>query len=82
MPAGNAAADIDLEFVERRQEIRVLVRIPGQFTLASRRDSFGNRRRFACRAVNVSQSSIMIATPVAGPIGERVITYFQEFGKI
>jgi hypothetical protein len=72
----------DLEFVERRQEIRVVVRIPGRFSLASRRDSNGNRRQFACRAVNISQTSVMLATPVGGPTGERVIAYFEEFGKI
>jgi hypothetical protein len=78
----STTADPDLEFVERRREVRVVVRIPGQFTLASRRDRYGNRRRFACRAVNISQSSVLLATSIAGPIGERVIAYFQEFGKI
>jgi hypothetical protein len=72
----------DLDFVERRQEIRVVVRIPGRFSLASRHDSNSNRRQFACRAVNISQSSVMLATPVSGPTGERVIAYFEEFGKI
>jgi hypothetical protein len=78
----NHAADFDLDFVERRREVRVTVRIPGRFSLAGRRDSRGNRRRFACRAVNISQSSMMLATPVVGPVGERVIAYFEEFGKI
>lgn len=82
MPGADAAADADVEFVDRRQEVRVVVRIPGQFTLANRRDSFGNRRRFACRAVNISQTSMMLATPVSGPLGERAIAYFEEFGKI
>ena len=72
----------DLEFIERRQDIRIVVRIPGRFSLAGRRDPNGNRRQFACRAVNISQTSVMLATPVCGPIGERVIAYFEEFGKI
>src|ERR1700674_3131678 len=78
----NRAEASDVEFADRRTEIRVVVRIPGRFSLASRRDTNGNRRQFACRAVNISQTSMMLATPVNGPIGERVIAYFEEFGKI
>jgi len=78
----STSAASDLEFVERRQEIRVVVRIPGRFSLASRRDKSGNRRQFACRAVNISQTSVMLAAPVSGPIGERAIAYFDEFGRI
>jgi hypothetical protein len=74
--------DSDIEFAERRQEVRIVVRIPGRFSLASKRDTKGDRRRFACRAVNISQASVMLATPISGPIGERVIAYFEEFGKI
>jgi hypothetical protein len=73
----------DVDFVEQsQQDIRLVVRIPGRFSLANRRDNLGNRRKFACRAVNISQNSMMLATPVGGPIGERVIAYFEEFGKI
>jgi hypothetical protein len=90
MSGSSAEAASDLEFVERfsdsivdrRYETRLVVRIPGRFSLASRRDSRGNRRQFACRAVNISQSSIMLAASVKGPLGERVISYFEEFGKI
>jgi PilZ domain-containing protein len=73
---------IEEDFVEQTHEVRIIVRIPGRFSLASRRDNRGNRRKFACRAVNISQTSMMLATPVVGPIGERVIAYFEEFGKI
>jgi len=72
----------EIEFGEAPKEVRVVVRIPGTFSLASRRDSRGERRKFACRAVNITQASMMLATPVVGPIGERVIAYFEEFGKI
>jgi hypothetical protein len=76
-------ADSDQQgFVDRRREIRVVVRIAGRFSLANRRDPNGNRRQFACRAVNISESYMMLATPVAGAIGERIIAYFEEFGKI
>jgi hypothetical protein len=78
----SCAATSDLEFAERRQEIRVVVRVAGRFSLASRRDRNGDRRQFACRAVNMSQTSMMLASPVSGPVGEQVIAYFAEFGTI
>lgn len=73
---------MELEAPARNQEIRAIVRIPGRFSLANRRDAKGDRRQFACRAINVSQTNMMLATPVNGAIGERVIAYFQEFGKV
>jgi hypothetical protein len=81
--SGSSAVDpFDIDFVERRQDVRVVVHIPGRFSLANRRDAMGNRRKFACRAVNVSSIHMMLATPIDGPIGERVIAYFEEFGTI
>jgi hypothetical protein len=82
MSVMNQRAVEEVEFAEQPQEVRIIVRIPGTFSLANRRDNRGNRRRFACRAVNISQSSMMLATPVIGPVGERVIAYFEEFGKL
>jgi hypothetical protein len=76
------AEPFDDRFLEPIQERRLVVRIPGRFSLASRRDTNGNRRQFACRAINISQSTVWLAAPVSGPIGERAICYFEEFGKI
>jgi hypothetical protein len=67
---------------ERRAEVRIDICIGGNFCLANKRDADGNRRKFACRTINVSQSSIVLAAPVAGAIGERVIAYFEEFGEL
>jgi hypothetical protein len=83
MMSGSSAVDaFDIDFVDRRDDVRVVVRIPGRFSLANRRAANGNRRQFACRAVNVSSTHMMLATPVSGTMGERVIAYFEEFGKI
>jgi hypothetical protein len=67
---------------ERPKEISVLVRIPGRLCMANKRDDSGELRKFACRMVSVSQSTMILASPVAGRIGERVIAYFEEFGNI
>jgi len=82
MPGSNARAAADAVPADRRKEIRVIVRVPGRFSLASKRDANGDRRQFACRAVNISSTHMALATPISAPIGERVIAYFMEFGKI
>jgi hypothetical protein len=72
----------DVEFVNRPHQVAVVARIPGTFSLANRRGRNGERRKFACLAVNITPHNMTLATPVGGPVGERVIAYFQEFGKI
>jgi hypothetical protein len=42
----------------------------------------GNRREFACRTSRVSPFQMMISVPVLGAVGERVVSYFGEFGKL
>ena len=73
--------DDDLDVVERRTDVRIVVSLPGRFTLASRRDVEGVRREFACRVVNLTCHALGLATPVTGEVGERVIAYVDEFGK-
>ena len=58
------------------------VRLGGRYSLANRRDMQGNRREFACRTTRVSPFQMMISVPVVGAVGERVISYFGEFGKL
>jgi hypothetical protein len=71
-----------IDHTDRRAEVRVECCVPGNFRLANKRDAKGDRRKFACRAINISQSAIALVTPIAGAIGDRVITYFEEFGEI
>lgn len=72
----------DLVAVDRRTDIRVITSIPGRYMLGSRRDERGNRREFACRALNMSPRAMLLAAPVIGPPGERVIAYFDQFGRL
>jgi hypothetical protein len=58
------------------------LRLGGRYCLANRRDAEGNRREFACRTSKVSPFQMMVDVPVTGAIGERVISYFGELGKI
>jgi hypothetical protein len=58
------------------------IQLGGRYSLASRRDMQGNRREFACRTSRVSPFQMMVSVPVVGTVGERVISYFGEFGKL
>jgi hypothetical protein len=58
------------------------LRLGGRYSLANRRDMAGNRREFACRTSRVSPHQMMVSVPVVGAVGERVISYFGEFGKL
>jgi hypothetical protein len=58
------------------------LRLGGRYSLANRRDAQGNRREFACRTSKVSPFQMIVDVPVDGMVGERVISYFGELGKI
>lgn len=73
--------DADLEVLERPVDVRIVLSMPGRFSLASRRDIEGERREFPCRLINLNCHAMTLATPVTGYKGERVIAYIDEFGR-
>lgn len=72
----------DLAFGERGLDVRIIVSIPGRYSLSDRRDARGERRVFACRAINVSPRAIALAGPVTGKLGERVLAHIDHLGKL
>jgi hypothetical protein len=72
----------DVVVAEPQPEVRVIVRIPGRYSLADERDARGERRVFPCRAVYLSPHEIGLAGPVVGKIGERAIAHFDHLGKM
>jgi hypothetical protein len=68
-----------IEFLERNS---VDLNLGGRYSLANKRDMQGNRREFACRTSRVSPFQMMVQVPVIGAVGDRVISYFGEFGKL
>ncbi len=79
----NSRPDLsDFVSVERRAEARVIMSLPGTYSLASVRSEAGRRREFPCRAINMSSRAAMIACPVKGPVGDRPIVYVSAFGKL
>ena len=72
----------DLIFVEQRQDVRIIVSVPGRYSLADHRNLFGERRVYSCRAVNVSPKAIALAAPNGGTLGERVMANIDHLGKL
>jgi hypothetical protein len=72
----------DVIFVDPEDEVRVIVRIPGCYSLADHRNARGERRVFGCRAVYLSAHEIGLAAPVIGKVGERVIAEIDQLGKL
>jgi PilZ domain len=80
--ATTSSAEASLSFNEFMQRPAVKLRTGGRYSLASRHDPQGNRREFACRTTRISPFQMLVAAPVLGPQGERVISFFGELGKL
>lgn len=66
----------------RAADARVVINLPGRYSLANRRGANGERREFACRAVNLTPHVVALCAPVIGKLGERVIAHIDEIGKL
>jgi hypothetical protein len=75
-----SAAKSDFVIVERRRDVRIIVSMPGQYTLADRRSVGGEPRFYPCRAVNLSTQAIALSAPVSGRVGERVFAAIDGLG--
>jgi len=60
----------------------VNIAVGGQYTLSNWFDPQGKPRTFACRTSRVSPFRMMVAMPVAGKVGDRITSYFGDFGKL
>jgi hypothetical protein len=70
----------DIAFVDC--EPRILVSIAARYTLTDWCDSQTYRRKFAGRLIGISSQEATLLAPVAGALGDRVITHCDEFGKL
>lgn len=60
---------------DRRRHRRVPVRVFGRFM---RED----KQEYPCQVINMSPGGMAVLTPVAGEIGERIVAYLDNFGRI
>lgn len=59
----------------------VKVTVNGSYTLPNWYDAQGQLRTFACRTTRVSPFRMIVNVPVVGKVGDRLTSYFEEFGK-
>ena len=59
----------------------VEVAVSGSYSLHRWYDCEGKLRTFACRTKRVSPFRMIVDVPVVGKVGERVTSYFQDFGE-
>lgn len=66
------------QFLKQRA---VNVSVGGSYTLPRWYDPHGRPRKFTCRTRRVSPFRMIVDVPVVGKIGDRLTSYFSEFGE-
>jgi len=59
----------------------VTITVDGNYTLPNWYDCEGKLRTFACRTTRVSPYRMIVDVPVVGKVGDRLTSYFRDFGK-
>jgi hypothetical protein len=59
----------------------VSVSVAGSYSLHNWYDPRGKLRKFACRTTRVSPFRMIVDVPVVGKVGDRLTSYFGEFGE-
>jgi hypothetical protein len=68
--------------VERFLKQRAVnIAVEGSYVLPNWYDCEGKVRTFACRTTRVSPFRMIVNVPVVGRIGDRLTSYFPDFGK-
>ncbi len=60
---------------ERRKHRRVRVNLFGRYMLETRQE-------FPCQAIDMSPGGLLLKAPAVGYVGERVIVYLEQLGRI
>ena len=61
--------------IEQRRHQRVKVNILGRYMLA-------DKREFPCQTLDMSVGGVSLFAPVRGELGERVVVYLDQLGRI
>jgi PilZ domain len=61
--------------LERRRHQRVAIALVGRYMLE-------DKREFSCQTTDMSPGGVALVAPVRGQIGERVVAYLEQIGRI
>ena len=79
MPATHACGSaVPVQDFLNQRAVHVVV--SGSYTLPNWYDPQGKLRTFACRTTRVSPFRMIVDVPVVGKIGDRLTSYFRDFG--
>lgn len=67
------------EFLRQRA---VNLVVGGRYSIANRYDQHGKLREYACRTSRISPFRMLVSVPLVGRIGDRVDSYFSDFGQL
>ena len=70
---------MSIETFIKQRAVNIIV--GGNYTLPNWYDPQGKLRTFACRTSRVSPFRMMVDVPVVGKVGDRLTSYFRDFGK-
>jgi hypothetical protein len=70
-----AAQLVDVKPLERRRHQRVKVVLLGRYMLE-------DRHEYSCQTIDISPGGVAIEAMVKGTIGERVVAYFSQIGRV
>jgi hypothetical protein len=70
---------VSVEKFLKQRAVKIIV--DGSYTLPNWYDAQGRLRSFACRTTRVSPFRMIMDVPVVGKVGDRLTSYFEEFGK-
>jgi hypothetical protein len=70
---------VSVETFLRQRAVRIEAQ--GTYTLPNWYDPQGRLRSFACRTTRVSPFRMLVDVPVVGKVGDRLTSYFRDFGK-
>ena len=78
---GSVGVAVSVETFLRQRAVNIAVN--GSYSLQRRwYDAEGKLRTFACRTTRVSPFRMLVEVPIVGHIGERMTSYFREFGEL
>jgi hypothetical protein len=71
----SAAPKLASRTIERRRHSRVKVVLLGRYMLP-------NRMEYPCQSVDMSVGGLLLTAPVKGKVGDRVIVYLEQIGRV
>lgn len=66
---------VDVKPIERRRHQRVKIVLLGRYMLE-------DRHEYACQTIDISPGGVAIEGVAKGQIGERVVAYFNQIGRV